>query len=556
MNLLKTHTSIFYIAIFALLVGLLSFSVIAPVFADAKEQNDNFSRVFISFDKTVGKQERALVRAHSGKIKYSYSIVDAVVAQMPTHAIDGLSRNPHVTSIELDQEVEAIDIELDNSWGVKSIGGGDVHSTYSNKGAGVSIGIIDSGINYNHPELDDNYQGGYDFYYYDLDPMDVYGHGTHVAATACGEDNNNGNTNPKLGVVGVAPECDLYSLRVLNEDGVGYFSDIVAAVEWATGAEVYLEAWGDTTATSTQGVKLDVVNLSLGKDAYPGQVVEDAFQNAYDQGLLIVAAAGNSGNKGGKNESTIYPAKFSSVIAVGATDNKDKRARFSSTGVDVELTAPGVDVYSAWNDDTPYYGTATCNDSVDECYKYGSGTSMASPHVAGTAALMIAAGMVDHNGDTVIDNKDVRLVLQNTAIDLGDSGRDIQYGYGLVDALLAVGTAGADTNNAPVADAGSNQTVIDTDANGTENVTLDASGSYDPDGTITSYNWYEGVTWIASGSTPTLTLRLGNYTFILQVADNEGSTANDTVQISVVSESDGGGNNCPPGKAKRELCTP
>jgi len=263
MTILKTRILIFSIAAFAIFLGMFYLGVIVPAIADAKIQNDTFSRVFVSFDGPVGEKERALVRAHGGKIKYSYSIVDAVSAQIPTNAIDGLSRNPHIASIELDQEVQALDIELDNSWGVEHIGGGEVHTTYANKGANVSIGIIDSGINYNHPELDDNYKGGYDFYYYDLYPMDVYGHGTHVAATACGEDNSNGSINPKLGVVGVAPECDLYSLRVLDEDGVGYFSDIVAAVEWATGAEVYLEAWGETAATTTQGVKLDVVNLSL-----------------------------------------------------------------------------------------------------------------------------------------------------------------------------------------------------------------------------------------------------------------------------------------------------
>lgn len=550
------------------LAGIIAFVVIPPVLADAKTDTGEISRVFISFDGPVGEQEKALVRAFRGDIKYSYTITDAIAAQIPTQALEGLSRNPHVTSIELDQEVHALDIELDNSWGVKRIGGGDVHTTYANKGTGVSVGIIDSGINYYHEELAANYQGGYDFYYYDYDPMDVYGHGTHVAATACGADNSNGTTEngePQFGVVGVAPECDLYSLRVLNEDGVGYWSDIVAAVQWATGAKVQLEAWGDTPATTSQGVKLDVVNLSLGKDAHPGQAVEDAFQNAYDQGLLIVAAAGNSGNKGGKNESTIYPAKFSSVIAVAATDDTDNRATFSSTGVDVELAAPGVDVYSAWNDDTPYYGTSVCDGPVVDlngdgypegnCYKFGSGTSMASPHVAGTAVLMIAAGMADHNGDGVVDNKDVRLVLQNSAIDLGEAGRNVQYGYGLVNALLATEMAGADANLSPVADAGADQTVTDTDGDGTENVTLDGSASGDPDGTIFSYEWYEGGVFRSSEMTPTFLLGLGDYSFTLKVTDNEGATASDSVQISVVTKNSGG-NDCPPGWAKRNLCTP
>jgi len=496
----QTFSYLGVVAIIALFIGLLGFAVIAPTLATAKEQvNGNFTRVLIGFDKPVGASEKALVRAHGGKIKYSYSIVNAVAAQMPEVALAGLAQNPHITSIDLDDEVYAVDTELDNAWGVKQIQSGDVHATpYSNKGTGVKIGIIDSGVNYYHPDLNNNFDPtnlGYDFYYYDYDPMDVYGHGTHVAATACAEDNNNGvldiNGNPLYGVVGVAPECALYSLRVLNEDGVGYFSDIIAAVQWATGADVYLEAWGEIAATTTQGVKLDVVNLSLGKDAYPGQIVEDAFQNAYDQGLLIVAAAGNSGNKGGKNESTIYPAKFSSVIAVAATDDTNNRATFSSTGVDVEIAAPGVNVYSAWNDNTPYYGTAYCNGPVidsngdgfpeGECYKYGSGTSMASPHVAGTAALIIAAGIIDENGDGNI-NDEVRSTLQSTATDLGNTGRDPQFGFGLVNAFAAVFSV------IPPATGTISGNVIDVDTllpifgatatDGTRSAITDVSGNY------------------------------------------------------------------------------
>ncbi len=335
---------------------------------------------------------------------------------------------------------------------------------------------------------------------------------------------------------------------------------------------MYLEAWGDTPATTTQGTKLDVVNLSLGKDKHPGQTVETAFADAYDSGLLIVAAAGNSGNKGGKNESTIYPAKFDSVIAVAATDDTDSRADFSSTGVDVELAAPGVDVYSAWNDDTPYYGTAVCNGGVTsvpmtegstattvdagDCYKYGSGTSMASPHAAGTAALVMAAGVVDHTGDGVIDNRDVRAVLQGTAIDLGATGRDVQYGYGLVDAHAAVEAAGVDTNSAPIADAGADQTATDSDADGSEDVTLDGSASYDPDGSIASYEWSEGGSVIATGPTPTVTLAVGDHAITLTVTDDEDATGSDTVNISVTEESSGGGTKCPPGWEKKGLCTP
>ena len=443
-----------FIALFAI-AGMVSFSVPAPTLAVTEGQgSDNLTRVLIAFDKSVGPSEQALVHAHGGKIKYSYSIVDAIAATLPAQAIEGLSHNPHVVSVELDDTVYATDIELDNSWGVKRIGAGTVHTGSeqtgsANKGAGIKIGIIDSGVNYLHPDLNDNFDPlnlGYDFYYYDNEPMDVYGHGTHVAGTACAEDNDNGTKdkkgNPLYGVVGVAPNCDLYSLRVLSDSGVGYWSDIIAAVDWSTGGLIYLPGYWDVPVGAPeekiQGVKMDVINLSLGKDAHPGTIVEQAFINAEEAGVVIVAAAGNSGNTAGSGDNVIYPAKFDSVIAVAATDSANKRASFSSTGPKVELAAPGVSVYSTWNDNTSYSAPQPkCNRSDSGCYKYGSGTSMASPHVAGVAALVIATGVRDTNGNGRI-NDEVRTVMNSTAQGLGIAGPDNQYGNGLVSAVAAV----------------------------------------------------------------------------------------------------------------------
>ena len=405
-------TTVSFIALFVI-AGMVSFTVPAPTLAIAQGQgSDNLARVLISFDKPVGPSEQALVRAHGGEIKYSYSIVDAIAATLPAGAIEGLSHNPHVTAVEMDGPVYAADIELDNSWGVKRIGAGTVHAS-GNTGAGVKIGIIDSGINYTHPDLDGVYAGGYDFVQGDNDPMDVYGHGTHVAGTACAEGNG-------FGVVGVAPNCSLYSLRVLNNDGVGSWSATIAALDWAVTNH------------------LRVVNLSLGSSKNPGTAVKTAFDNAEAAaGIVIVAAAGNSGNKAGKGDNIIYPAKYASVIAVGATDSTDKRASFSSTGSTLELMAPGASVLSTWNDSTSYLNPQPfCLDSV--CYyKYGSGTSMASPHVAGVAALVIARGVDDANGDGRI-NDEVRQKMKETSQDFGKEGWDSQYGYGLVNATAAV----------------------------------------------------------------------------------------------------------------------
>jgi len=529
---------------------LLALPVGASVsFAQARTQNETLVKVLIGFDKPVGASERALVHAFGGKIKYSYSVVNAIAAELPDAALAGLSRNPHVTAIETDVQMYAVDAELDDSWGVAHIQAGEVHQS-GNKGAGVKIGIIDSGVNYNHPDLNDNFDPanlGYDFYYYDTDPMDVYGHGTHVAGTACAEDNASG-------VVGVAPECGLYSLRVLNDDGVGYASDIMAAVDWSTGQEIYLPGyWEDDVGAPEdpiQGIKMDVINLSLGQSSYPGTIVEQTFDNAfYNHNVVIVAAAGNSGNKGGKSESIIYPAKFGSVIAVGATDPSNIRASFSSTGQTLELMAPGVSVLSTWNDGTSYSSPSPVCVSENECYKYGSGTSMASPHVAGVAALIIAAG--------VTDAAQVRSILLSTAIDLGVAGKDTKYGYGLVNAAAAVQAADPNANVAPTANAGVDQNVEDTEGNGTEEVLLDGSGSFDPDGAIDSFEWSEGGIPIGSGETLVYTFATGEHTITLTVLDDEGAQDTDDVSIVVhAPSSDGGGNICPPGLAKKGACTP
>lgn len=394
------------------LLGMILVGTIGPTVPQLQAAgNNNKVDVFVSFDRAPGAAEEALVRAFGGTVKYNYDIVPAIAASVPEAAIIGLLHNPHVTAVELDGQVRAVDTELDNAWGVKRIGSGAVHDG-GNKGTGVKIGIIDSGVDYTHPDLNDVYIGGYDFVEGEKDAMDVYGHGTHVAGTACAEDNG-------LGVVGVASECALYSLRVLNNDGVGSWSNTVAAMDWAV----------------ANGMQ--VVNLSLGSSVNPGGTVKAAFDNAEAAGVVIVAAAGNSGNPAGRGNNTIYPARYASVIAVAATDSNDQRASWSSTGDEVELAAPGVSVLSTWNDATsPHDPQPICVDNV--CYyKYGSGTSMASPHVAGAAALVISAGITDTNADGKI-NDEVRSILDSTTEDLGAVGRDVQYGFGLVNVAAAV----------------------------------------------------------------------------------------------------------------------
>ncbi|MCJ7551875.1 MAG: S8 family serine peptidase, partial [Anaerolineae bacterium] len=197
-------------------------------------------------------------------------------------------------------------------------------------------------------------------------------------------------------------------------NGYGYASDLIAALQWAIGND------------------MQVANFSLGWDLDPGIAVAEAFEQAETAGIVLVAAACNNGNRPGKGDNVCWPAKYPSVIAVAATDDEDVRASFSSTGVDVELTAPGAGVFSTWNDDISYADpqpVCRLGDGVD-CYKYGSGTSMASPHVAGAAALVLQSG--------IEDAQDVRLRLQDTADDLGVTGWDPWYGHGMVNVAEAV----------------------------------------------------------------------------------------------------------------------
>lgn len=249
-------------------------------------------------------------------------------------------------------------------------------------GSGVKVAVLDTGIDLDHPDLQVNIKGGVNTINPFKSADDDNGHGTHVAGIIAGADNT-------VGVLGVAPNASLYAVKVLNKNGSGFISDIIEGLQWSIDNN------------------MQVVNMSLGT-ASDIQSLHDAIIAAYNHGIVLVAAAGNSGP--GDN-TVLFPAKYVEVIAVSATDNTDAVASWSSRGSEVELAAPGVNILST------YKGGG---------YKTLSGTSMASPHVAGTAALVIASGVTNPG--------EVRSKLQSTADDKGTTGLDNLYGYGLVDA--------------------------------------------------------------------------------------------------------------------------
>jgi subtilisin len=351
-------------------------------------------KVLIGFKAKPGPSEHALVRSHGGSVTRSFNLVPAVAAQIPAAALDGLQRHPHVTVIEPDGQFHAVSTatELNNTWGIKHIGAGTLHALADPVvGKDIKVGILDSGINYNHPDLAANYAGGYDFVNSDNNPMDDNGHGTHVAGTVAAVRNG-------AGVVGAAPAAKLYALKVLNASGSGSFSSMIAALEWCV----------------TQGIA--IANHSYGAGQDPGTIVRQAYDNSAAAGILHIAAAGNSGTKSGGGNNVGWPARYDSVVAVAATDSNNNRASFSSTGPTVELSAPGVNINST---------------HIGGNYTAYNGTSMASPHVAGVAALLRSLS-------STATVQELREVLQRSAQDLGAEGRDSLYGFGLVNVEAAV----------------------------------------------------------------------------------------------------------------------
>ncbi|MFD1514961.1 S8 family serine peptidase [Halomarina rubra] len=256
--------------------------------------------------------------------------------------------------------------------------------------SGVTVAVVDQGVKYDHPDLDGNMaaDAGYDFVDSDSDPYpdsmaDEY-HGTHVAGIAAAETNNG------EGVSGIG-NSSIISGRALSEAGSGSTADIADAIQWA----------------ADQGA--DVINLSLGGGGYTN-TMKNAVGYATNNGSLVVAAAGNDGQG-----SVSYPAAYSECLAVSALDPDESLASYSNYGSDIELAAPGTNVLSTWTDDG---------------YNSISGTSMATPVVAGVAGLTLAA----HD----LTNSELRSHLKATAVDVGLPAD--QQGSGRVDAGNAVTT--------------------------------------------------------------------------------------------------------------------
>ncbi len=280
-------------------------------------------------------------------------------------------------------------------WGLKDINATKAWNLTTN--SSIIVAVVDTGVDYTHPDIAAHYIGGYDIVNDDPNPLDDNGHGTHCAGIIAAVIDNS------IGVAGVA-NVKILAEKVLDSSGVGTDYNVALGIQYAV----------------DNGSK--VISLSLGSST-SSSVIESAVQYAWSKGAIIVAASGNDGNS-----SVDYPAAYPQVIAVGAINSSDKLASFSNYGANQELVAPGVNILSTFPT-YPVYLNTTYGYPLD--YAYLSGTSMATPFVAGVAALTWAT----HPNAT---NAQIRYILNHTAIDLGTPGWDPVYGYGKVDAYRAI----------------------------------------------------------------------------------------------------------------------
>ena len=321
----------------------------------------------------------------ASSVVYDYRF-DAVAIEATAAGIAALRRRADVRYVEAPIEFETV--AQTHPWGIDRIDA-DVAHDAGETGEGAHIAIIDTGIDNTHADLSSNLGPGATFQLGAQVPaqQDDNGHGSHCAGVAAAADDG-------AGVVGVRTKATLHGLKAFNATGTGVSMDIAAAIDHAA-AEGY-----------------HVVNMSFGARE-KSQVIEDACERAYSDGLLLVAAAGNSGPCEG---CVAYPAAYPTVVAVSATTRDDGFAAYSSQGPEVELAAPGDEIYSTF---------------LLGSYASLSGTSMAAPHVSGVGALLMAKGLT---------NEEARRRLGQTAEDLGLPSR--KQGEGLVDAAAALGVDG------------------------------------------------------------------------------------------------------------------
>jgi subtilisin family serine protease len=428
-----------------LAVGALATSLVAPATAGAAGPAAAAATgpavdAIVTYKQKPGAAEKGAIKALGGKVRHGYTLIDGLAVTLPAKALDKARHGKNVKTVERDATITTLepvvaaastgDFEYDNAWGVVHIGSKAVHDA-GIRGAGSKVAVIDTGIDYIHdvpnaqeppvvdPEFLNIYKGGYDFFNHDADPMDDNGHGTHVAGILAAEKNG-------YLVVGVAPEVDLYGLKILGANGEGEVSDLILALQWAVDHDI------------------DVVNMSLGTHEI-SPALATAVTNASAAGLLMVAASGNTVTLqeifGGCP--VTYPGAYPQVLSTTFTNPSDALTGYSCTGPEVDVASPGDNIFSP-------VPVGTCMICSPNGYLPESGTSMASPHLAGTVALLLDAGIADAGAPGLFDDVrgricatanvayGVQTLFGGTPIPTSDPRYPKYFGCGILDAAEAV----------------------------------------------------------------------------------------------------------------------
>ncbi len=357
---------------FVILIGIFIFIVGGVSLAQNFNSQKKFSRLIVPTTSLLKKVEYRLKGC-----KIIHELKDATALNCPSEVkIENAFEDEVYHILDLGS---AVQIRADQVWEL------------GYTGKNIPVAILDTGIDYNHPELTSSFLGCKSFVSYTQDCFDDNGHGTHVAGIITAD-------GIKLEAKGVAPDAGVWMAKVCDASGACYVSDIAKAIEYIVDNKI-----------------AKIMNISLGgggtkKSNCDTDYLAQKVNWAVDNGVTVVAAAGNTPGI------VASPACASKAIAVGAVDKEDKRAVFSGSGLALDIVAPGVSIYSTLPQNS--YGTF-------------SGTSMATPHVSATVALLLEK-------NSSLNDSAIKKALYTSAKDLGRRGWDKFYGWGRVDAFSAI----------------------------------------------------------------------------------------------------------------------
>jgi subtilisin len=462
---------------------------------------DTKSPVVILFKDMTTQDKLDLIKANGGEITRTYKIINGLAANLPEQAIEKLKNNPSILSIDPDIEFKAIEMDANNRIGASSVW---THPTSPATGVGVRVAILDTGIDQSHQEFDASRIILCKSEMGTSEPTcnDLHGHGTHVAGIIGAK----GYVNAAKGV---APQVNYLIDKVLDKNGSGSLAGIIAGMDWAVANNA------------------DVISMSLGTSAYSNQLASNcdswypsmttAVNNAVNSGVVVVAAAGNSGTSG-----VGLPACISKTIAVAAVDDTDNIASFSSRGGAVQdhgISAPGVSIYSSLPGNT---------------YASWSGTSMATPVVSGSIALLFQENpsLTPAQVKNALFTTTCKSTTTPSCPNITGTP-NTTYGYGRINTLAAFNSIEVSGNSPPVV-------TITSPANGASStsgtsVTFSGTAIDTQDGNISgNLIWKSDGTQFGTGASVSVSnLPVGTHTITASVTDTGSLSASSSITFTV-----------------------